>query len=292
MAVDFIFLKLPECFFPPKGLLGAAIAIDVTFILSSATSGGASSLPLPSLPQRSTCWPAAHTARVGLRGPGRGQRTESLLPPLLLGAHLGWCPHRTLLSPDPAHCSCACAPGPGTRDPVWPKPGFALTCSKPPFCPVLWDEPRGGGGTVCFLMFCLVSPQKDSENLHRDRQSPQWPIPFREKGSLGRCTGLGNKGCWETSWDRQGPISPHSPRPPGCHPHASSLPGCTVVSWCWKSPPSLRPHRPGSAVLGQMCAWLPRRAYCPLWGSVGCHQQGPTAGAPWVNGLSCTSLSA
>ena len=54
MAVDFIFLKLPECLFPPKGLLGAAIAIDVTFILSSATSGGASSLPLPSLPQRST----------------------------------------------------------------------------------------------------------------------------------------------------------------------------------------------------------------------------------------------
>ena len=90
MEVDFIFLKLPECLFPPKGLHGAAIAIDVTFILSSATSGGAFSLPLPSLPQRSTCWPAAHTAQVGLRGPGKGQkRTEPLLPPLLLGAHLG-----------------------------------------------------------------------------------------------------------------------------------------------------------------------------------------------------------
>ena len=32
----------------------------------SVTSGGASSLPLPSSPQRSTRWPAAHTARVGL----------------------------------------------------------------------------------------------------------------------------------------------------------------------------------------------------------------------------------
>ena len=169
MEVDFIFLKLPECLFPPKSLVGAAIAIDVTFILSSATSGGAFSLPLPSLPQRSTCWPAAHTARVGLRGPGRGQkRTEPLLPPLLLGAHLGWCPCCTLLSPDPAHCSWTCAPGPGTRDAAWSKPGFALTCSKPPFSPVWWDEPRGGGGTVCFLMFCLVSLRKDSENLHRD----------------------------------------------------------------------------------------------------------------------------
>ena len=84
MEVDLIFLNLSECLFSPKGLLGAAIAIDVTFILSSASSGGASSLPLPSSPQRSARWPAAHAARVGLRGPGRGQqRTEPLLPPLL-----------------------------------------------------------------------------------------------------------------------------------------------------------------------------------------------------------------
>ena len=90
MEVDLIFLNLSECLFSPKGLLGAAIAIDITFILSSAASGGASSLPLPSSPQRSARWPAAHAARVGLRGPGRGQqRTEPLLPPLLLGAHLG-----------------------------------------------------------------------------------------------------------------------------------------------------------------------------------------------------------
>lgn len=48
MGVDFIYLKLLECLFPPNGLLGAAMAIDVTFFLSSATSGGASSLPPPS----------------------------------------------------------------------------------------------------------------------------------------------------------------------------------------------------------------------------------------------------
>ena len=152
-------------------------------------------------------------------GPWKGT-AEDRVPAstLLLGAHLGWCPHCTLLSPDPAHCSCACAPGPGTRDTVWPKLGFALTCSKPPFCPVLWDEPRGGGGTVCFFMFCLVSPRKDSENLHRDRQSPQWPIPFREKGSLGRCTGLGNKGSGEPPGTDRVPSAPTAPGHLGATP--------------------------------------------------------------------------
>lgn len=59
-------------------------------------------------------------------------------------------------------------------------------------------------------MFCLVSPRKDSENLHRDRQSPQWPIPFREKGSLGRCTGLGNKGSGEPPGTDRVPSAPYS----------------------------------------------------------------------------------
>lgn len=67
MGDDFIYLKLLECLFPPNGLLGAAMAIDVTFFLSSATSGGASSLPLPSYPQRSTRCPC------GTEGPWKGK---------------------------------------------------------------------------------------------------------------------------------------------------------------------------------------------------------------------------
>lgn len=67
-------------------------------------------------------------------------------------------------------------------------------------------------------MFCLVSPRKDSENLHRDRQSPQWPIPFREKGSLGRCTGLGNKGSGEPPGTDRVPSAPTAPGHLGATP--------------------------------------------------------------------------
>ena len=114
-----------------------------------------------------------------------------------------------------------------------------------------------------------------------------------EKESLGRCMGLGNKGGGKLPGTDRIPSAPLQPRLPGCHPHASSLPGCTAVSWCWKSLPSLGSCRPGSAALGQVCAWLPTRSHCPQrWDSIGCHQQGLTSGAPRVSGLSCTSLSA
>ena len=98
--------------------------------------------------------------------------------------------------------------------------------------------------------------------------------------------GLGNKGWWETSWDRQGHSSRTQPEATWMPPPCLLFPRLHCrVAMTGRARRLLLPRRPWSTALGKVCAWLPGRPCCPQrWGSTGCHQCGTASGVPRVVG--------
>ena len=210
----------------------------------SATPGGASSLPPPSLLCRSTRWPVARTAQVGLRGLGMGkERTQHLLPLLLLGAHLGgWFPSyritalALLLVPEPVHPVL----GPETLR----GQSLDLLYLQPSLLSVLCTRMYQGAEEVLPPSSCSASlPTINTQNtcIGQGVLSSATPKSLVNRDRPAGLRGWGNKGWWETYSDRQGHFSFEAAWMP---PSFSPFPGCTIVLRCWEEPSVTLP-RPG-----------------------------------------------